>query len=75
MTQNHRELSNAAFLGHRDGSGQHTPLAALLQSLLMSRAANTWMVSDLQSLTLSDIAAFITCLEQIMNQRRRTGKK
>lgn len=38
VTQNHREHSNAAFLGHRDGSVQHTPLAALLQSLVMSRA-------------------------------------
>lgn len=39
VTQNHREQSNAAFLGHRDGSVQHTPLAALLQSLVMSRRA------------------------------------
>lgn len=85
VTQNHREHSNAAFLGHRDGSVQHTPLAALLQSLGMSRAggctrglhraANTWMVSDLQSLTFSDITASTTCLEQIIKQRKRAGKK
>lgn len=85
VTQNQSLHLNAIFLGHSDGSVQQTMLSVVLhwsgheqhRKLAYTSALgwNHFDSKDLKSLTFSDIFAFTAFLEQIIKQRKGTGKK